>query len=119
MIASAPPAHGLAFGSTWSTSPQPPREPSSARIDAALTLDVLPQGLGNRLVRRRVAHDPGPLAPGPLVGLHRVGGAPDDGGHCRWVATAAGLGAMSSLKHLLSAPTGRAASSGRSPIARD
>src|SRR5580700_11186942 len=60
-------------------SPQPPREPSGARVDAALALDELGQALGIRLVRCRIPQSPAPLAPGPLVSLGRVGGAPNDG----------------------------------------
>jgi hypothetical protein len=38
------------------------------------------QWLRIRLVRRRVPHDPGPLAAGSLVGLGRIGGATNDRG---------------------------------------
>jgi putative tryptophan/tyrosine transport system substrate-binding protein len=58
---------------------QPPREPGSAGVDAALLLDEPVQRLGIKLVHRRVPQNPDPLAPSPFVGLGRVGGAPDDG----------------------------------------
>jgi hypothetical protein len=60
-------------------SPRAPGEPSGAGVDAALALDEMIQRLAIRPVRR-VAHDPRPLAPSSLVGLGRVGGAPDDSG---------------------------------------
>jgi hypothetical protein len=62
------------------TSSQTPREPCGARVDATLPANKLVQRLGNRLVDRRVAHHAGPLAAGPLVGLGRVGRAPNNRG---------------------------------------
>jgi hypothetical protein len=55
------------------TSPNPPGEPGSAGVDAALALDELVQRLGIRLVHGRVAHHPGPLA-SALAGsaVHRM-----------------------------------------------
>jgi hypothetical protein len=66
--------------SCGSTSPKPPREPSSARVDATTAPDELVQGLGIRLVRGGAAHHSRPLAPGSFVSLGRVGRAPNDGG---------------------------------------
>jgi hypothetical protein len=48
-----------------------PREPASALVDATLPLDERIEGLGIRLVRSRVPHDPGPFAPG-LKTVRRV-----------------------------------------------
>jgi hypothetical protein len=59
-------------------SPQAPREPSGASVDATLALDEPVQGLGIRLVDGHIPHHSRPLAPRPLVSLARVGGAPDD-----------------------------------------
>ena len=50
----------------------------SARIDTALALDELVEGLQVRLVCRHVAQGPAPLAPGSFVSPGRVGGAPND-----------------------------------------
>jgi hypothetical protein len=45
------PAYSSTRGSTWSPSPQPPREPGGALDDAALPADELVQRLGTRVVR--------------------------------------------------------------------
>ncbi len=74
------PLHNAA---TTTTCPHSPKEPSRAGVDPALPRDELLQWLGIRLVGRGVLHQPGPFAPGSLVGLGRVGRAPDDGGE--WV----------------------------------
>src|SRR4249919_2779695 len=73
-------AHASTCGTTWSASPQTPAEPSSAGVNATLPADELTQGLGIRLVGRRIPHDAAPFAPGPFVRFRRVGGAPNDGG---------------------------------------
>ena len=73
----ASPAHCSSRGSGRGTSPKPPREPRGASVDAALPADEFTQRPA--LVGRRVPHHTGPLAPGPFVGLGRVGGAADDG----------------------------------------
>jgi hypothetical protein len=67
-------------GTSLPTSPQAPRKPGSAGVDAPLSPNELLQWLRIRLVRRRVPHHLRPLAPRPFVGLGRVGGAPNDGG---------------------------------------
>ena len=48
-------AHSSIRGSTESTPPKRPGEPSSARVDAALPLDEPVQGLGIQLVDGRVS----------------------------------------------------------------
>jgi hypothetical protein len=63
-----------------SFSPQAPREPGSAGVNAPLPPDELVQLLGSRLVHCRVPHHPRPFAPRAFVGLGRVGGATDDSG---------------------------------------
>jgi hypothetical protein len=60
------------------TSPQTPREPGGALVDAAPSAYELTQRLGIRLVHRRVSHGAAPLAPRSLVGLGRVRGAPNN-----------------------------------------
>jgi hypothetical protein len=65
----ATPAHPSTCGSGRTPSPQPPSEPGSARIDAALAPDELVQRLVIRLVRCRVPQDPRPFAPGSFVGF--------------------------------------------------
>jgi hypothetical protein len=72
------PDRSLASGSI--TSPHPPREPSSASVDATLALDELIQRLRVRLVDSRVPQNPAPLAASPFVSLGRVGSAPNDSG---------------------------------------
>ena len=72
-------AHASTCGTTWSASPQTPRETSGAGIDAALPPDELVKHLEILLVGRGVPHDPRPLAPSAFVRLGRVGGTPNDG----------------------------------------
>jgi hypothetical protein len=62
------------------TSPQAPRQPGGALIDATFAPDELVEGLGSRLAHACVPHRPRPLASGSLVGLGRVGGAPNNRG---------------------------------------
>ena len=57
-----------------------PSLPRVAGFDAALPANKLFQRLRIALVRRRVPHNPAPLASSSLVGLGRVGGAPNDRG---------------------------------------
>ena len=61
-------------------SPQTPREPSGTGVDAALPLDELIQRFGIRLVGRRIPQDSAPLAPGPLICLGGISGAPNSRG---------------------------------------
>jgi hypothetical protein len=64
-------SYRTSLGPRCRTSPKGPAEASGASVDAALPTYELIQPLGNRLVDRRVPHDPGPLAASPLVGLGR------------------------------------------------
>jgi hypothetical protein len=73
-------SNSLSCGSTRRTSSKAPKKPSSAVVDTALPSHELVQRLGIRLVRCRVPHHPRPLASSALVGLGRVGGAPNDRG---------------------------------------
>lgn len=61
-------------------SPQTPSEPSGTGVDAALPLDELIQRFGIRLVGRRIPQDSAPLAPGPLICLGGISGAPNSRG---------------------------------------
>jgi hypothetical protein len=79
----APAAPVVHASAPAATSPQAPRGPSGACVDAALPLNELIQGLGIRFVDGRVPQHARPLAPGPFVGFGRVGGAPNDG--AEWI----------------------------------
>jgi hypothetical protein len=73
----------LFCGSGRSPSPEPPREPSGAFVNAALAPDELIQRLRIRPAHGRVSHHTAPLAPRPLVSLGRVRGATYDSGE--WI----------------------------------